>query len=130
MKYISFNKILFAFIIAIILYIVYYNYRTEIFTNHKNNSEFSIIYYYNTDCDYCNRFEPEWRILNYIYKSRNCKLQKKNSKDRAVQKEMIERNIQGYPSIYIITDKGSYKYNGSMKAVNIDNFISTIYFYR
>lgn len=141
------NKLIIIFIILwlcitiVIMYYVYKFHINPIINNHKLNKEFGnkntdnsndilIMYFYTDWCPYCKKAKPEWNkfetYINNINKTSdyNIDLVSINCDEK---KSIADKyNIEGYPSVKLITGNKVYDFDAKVTKDNLIEFFNSI----
>jgi thiol-disulfide isomerase/thioredoxin len=98
--------------------IIYSNYLSGYLENFGNPS--SMVYFHMDGCGYCKKFNPIWDkfVSSYGGELKVKKVERKEAGD------MLEKyNIQGFPTILLLDDKGGKKeFSGDRTVVGLESF--------
>lgn len=105
------------------------------YEGYDNNSTYKLVYYKNTNCPYCEQFDPEWRRIDECIGSflqvdgRNCAINVvREAKNVMGHGDDINRfNINGVPEVILIKPNNEFiKYRGTMGANNIIDWLNSL----
>ena len=79
-------------------------------------------------CPHCKTVKPEWKKLmklnNTKINGKNVKIQAANAEGSQVEKEAArDNNVEGYPTIKLISQSQVLDYNGARNAPAMEKFI-------
>jgi thiol-disulfide isomerase/thioredoxin len=79
-------------------------------------------------CPHCKTVKPEWsklmKLNNTKINGKNVKIQAANAEGSQVEKEAArDNNVEGYPTIKLISQSQVLDYNGTRKAPEMEQFI-------
>ena len=134
-----------VFVVALIVVAAYYIYRANkmsllenfesndlnnlVAKPNPNNKEVVLVLFYVDWCPHCVSTKPEWSNLvnnlnNKEVNGVNVKVNACNAEGSAAEKEFAsENNVQGYPTIKLITNNEAVEYNGARTALEMENFV-------
>ena len=102
----------------------------EQFVNLTNNdNEVLIVLFYTDWCGYCKKFKPEWQkaVDRYNGKTTNGKTVKFEMVNCDEEEELAkEYDIQGFPTVKILTNGSVEDFEGDRSLSGIANFIKTL----
>jgi thiol-disulfide isomerase/thioredoxin len=98
--------------------IIYSNYLSSYLENFGNPA--SVVYFHMDTCGYCKKFNPIWDKFSAGYNGA-LKVKKIERKEAG---EMLEKyNIQGFPTILLLDDKGNKKeFSGDRTVAGLESF--------
>ena len=78
-----------------------------------------LYYFYDTDCQFCQKFEPTWNDIQGDTMTSMINPSKFNMSTPAGKNKAAPYNIKKVPAIVKVTDAGHEKYDGEMAAADI-----------
>ena len=133
--------VMMAVVVILILVGVYFivqkNRAKEGFENAINNmnekpnpkeDEVMLVLFYVDWCPHCKSVKPEWEKLmklnNTKVNGKNIKIQAANAEGSEVEKEAArDNNVEGYPTIKLISQSEVVDYNGARNAEEMGKFV-------